>query len=237
MQNCYVADAGDFSKYLLLKYLCKNDLTLGVNWCLVDDESNNDGKHTSYLEKFKDTDKEVVEKLKKIIDSNTRKIDEIQNSGILPINTLYYGKKIPEGTLRFNWFNEGLKTLEKSEIVFFDPDNGLEINSCGKLHTKAKKYIYFDEIYKTYEQGKSIIIYQHSNRSDNVLNQAQSRIQQIKDCLNNLHYDCSIDVLFAGQGTSRFYLIVKNPLHSEVINKNLFLFNTGFLSDIFKNLL
>jgi hypothetical protein len=56
MQNRYVGDVGDFGKYGLLKSLCtanrtnSSNLTLGVIWYLVPDESHNDdGMRTKYL--------------------------------------------------------------------------------------------------------------------------------------------------------------------------------------------
>lgn len=39
MQDRYVGDIGDFGKYGLLRALCAHDLSLGVVWYLVPDES------------------------------------------------------------------------------------------------------------------------------------------------------------------------------------------------------
>ncbi|MBP7186236.1 MAG: hypothetical protein KBA55_05625, partial [Ruminococcus sp.] len=41
-------------------------------------------------------------------------------------NAVYYNKLMPrENEKREKWHNAAMKKLEKSEIVFLDPDNGL----------------------------------------------------------------------------------------------------------------
>jgi len=67
MQNRYVADIGDYGKYGLLSFICKNTgLHLGVNWYLVNPEEvgeneNSDGNKTQYLksEKYMKYDQDI----------------------------------------------------------------------------------------------------------------------------------------------------------------------------------
>lgn len=47
------------------------------------------------------------------------------------------------------------------DLIFFDPDNGLEIKSCRITRAKAVKFVYCDELYDYYNQGRSLLIYQH----------------------------------------------------------------------------
>jgi len=224
MQNRYVGDTGDFGKYLLLKYLCRDDFQLGVNWCLVDDEEqNNDGRHIDYLQNesgvYFESDSDLFYKLKEIVMSQRRDVFHVEKQGVLPSSTIFFSKIIPNYTDRFNWHDNSLEHLKNSDIIFYDPDNGIETQSYGKLHPKAVKYVYFDEIRDAYRNKKSIIIYQHTNRRQKVEAQINKRIDQLSKCLRIS--DKSIGIVYSGQGTSRFYLIVKHSEHVKEINRNL----------------
>jgi hypothetical protein len=224
MQNRYVGDTGDFVKYLLLKNLCTDNLRLGVNWCLVEDEShNNDGKFITYLESenhdFLKVDGGLFTELKGLVASSKRSVDAVQESDILPLQTSYFSEKVPQGTNRFPWHDSSLKKLAACDIIFYDPDNGLEVKSFGKLHPNAIKHIFFDEIRDTYRAGKSIIIYQHTDRSAVARGQINTRVQQLKDCLPIT--DSRIEVLYSGQGTARFFIIIKQDSHAKIIDDRL----------------
>ncbi|MGQ4274953.1 hypothetical protein [Terrihabitans sp. B22-R8] len=53
--------------------------------------------------------------------------------------------------------------LASADLVFFDPDNGLEI-SLRKGRKNSSKFVYLDEIAAFYAAGQSILIYQHFPR-------------------------------------------------------------------------
>jgi hypothetical protein len=46
------------------------------------------------------------------------------------------------------------------DLVFFDPDNGIEVLSkpCGGRD--SSKYVYWDELQETYRSGQSVLVYQ-----------------------------------------------------------------------------
>jgi hypothetical protein len=50
------------------------------------------------------------------------------------------------------------------ELVFFDPDNGLEVKSVAKGWNRSSKYVYESEIGDHYRAGRSALIYQHFPR-------------------------------------------------------------------------
>lgn len=226
MQDRYVGDIGDFGKYLLLKTLCQNKIKLGVNWCFVDpgytpkEMNKNDGKYIGYLYQknknhtfFKQADENLILQLKDIIESNNRTIISIEKSNILPLGTMFVNEEIPVGTKRFNWHAKSLETLKGCDIIFYDPDNGLEIPTCGKLHRDAVKYVYYDEIRDTYSKGKSIIIYQHTNRSKTLKTQINERVLQLKEIGIS---ENTISVIYSKIGISRFYIIIKQQKNDLV---------------------
>jgi len=221
MQDRYVGDTGDFSKYLLLKNLCKDELKLCMIWCLTErDTSGNDGGSISYLDnknnEFFRADQSLFEGLSSIVKSTSRNVNSVMSGKILPESTIFFPATIPDGVKRFDWHEKGLEEGAGCNIIFYDPDNGLEIKSKGRLHEESVKYVFYEEIRQTYREGKSIIIYQHSNR---VKNQILKRKEELCKCLNIPEE--SISVVYAGKGGGRYFIIIKHNDHSKIIDEKL----------------
>ena len=163
MQNRYVGDIGDFAKYALLRRLAgtssEQPIRLGVVWCLYPDESHNtDGRHISYLGRpaFAALDFELISALQKIVGSHCRSIASVANARILPPKTIFCDALscLPKGTpatrgdrllYRSRWAESCLNLTAAAELIFFDPDNGIEVSSVPKHSAKGGKYIYWDE--------------------------------------------------------------------------------------------
>ena len=212
MQNRYVSDLGDFGKYGLLRALCRSndssspELTLGVVWYLVPDESHNaDGKFIRYLEpsqkndrQFKRCDPELYDALADIIRKKDRNVSSIRKCSILPPDTVFYEKPLTfDGTPAYGprarrkriahrngWVQDALSATKDCDIIFIDPDNGLEAGT--KRHQKrGPKYVFFDELEPYCKRGQSLIIYHHTSRRGRAEEQARERLAQIDERLNN----------------------------------------------------
>jgi hypothetical protein len=48
----------------------------------------------------------------------------------------------------------------KGGLIFFNPENGLEVLSCRKGKKDSSKYVYWDEVSKSYGSGHSVLIHQ-----------------------------------------------------------------------------
>lgn len=57
-----------------------------------------------------------------------------------------------------------MATLADRDLVFFDPDNGLEVKSVSKGRKRSSKYAFLDEIADHYRAGRSVLVYQHLDR-------------------------------------------------------------------------
>ncbi len=151
MQNRYTADIGDYGKYALLNFLCK-DLELGVVWYLVPDESHtNDGKFMRYPH-LKYLDSELYSKLLKIL-KKKRAVKAVEQDEILQKGTTFYNDilsfdgislKEREGK-RSEWMRKALNKTKACDIVFFDPDNGIGPKLTKPYHIKGPKYAYLNE--------------------------------------------------------------------------------------------
>jgi hypothetical protein len=195
MQDRYVGDAGDYGKYGLLRRLCGDrggsaHFRLGITWCLFPDESHNgDGRHISYLQKeaFRDLDPYLFDYLKQIVASGNRCVTAIGNGGLFPPSTVFFDELVSrtktDGVLssplerlayRGSWFRKNLEATRNCDVVFFDPDNGIEISSVDKKHPKAGKYVFWDELREFWNRGQSLIIYHHLNRTASVYQQMEA---------------------------------------------------------------
>jgi hypothetical protein len=61
------------------------------------------------------------------------------------------------------YFAECRDLFGDRDLVFFDPDNGIE-RSIPVGRRGSSKYVYWNEIVATFESGASILLYQHFPR-------------------------------------------------------------------------
>lgn len=240
MQNRYVGDIGDFGKYHLLKSLCMGDnneldLSLGVVWYLVPDENHNDdGKHIRYLEqtnsnlaRFRSGDPALYDSLSEIIKAGKRDVSIIQEFNVLPIKTFFYEEPLSyEGMLnnspaarkdrmsyRNRWGSKALEATLGCDVIFVDPDNGLEVKSVKAHQKTGPKYTYFEELAPFVKRGQSLVIYHHLCRSGPAEVQVKERLDQLKE---KLGVD-NIYALLYKRGTLRAFFIVPSSEHVELL--------------------
>lgn len=170
MQNRYTGDIGDFGKYGMLRELCK-DRKLGIVWYLVPDETDkNDGNKIGYLDidkesptqlnidRYRKCDPELYDKLREIVKSNNRNVTAIRDNHILPTN-VFFENYVPQRE-RKKWLQEAHQCVQSCEIIFLDPDNGLQVKSRRAGSKKAPKYVFQDDL-SDFKSSQSLIIYQH----------------------------------------------------------------------------
>ncbi len=212
MQDRYTGDIGDFGKYGLLRALTAPETggppELGVVWCLTPDETGSqDGKHTGYLHlkereknRFANCDEELYLALQGLVDSGSRSVKAVQKSGILPDGTAYHDtaldlrkpEKKPGETVRqardrerTEWREAALETTEGCQLVFLDPDNGLETPSVRPHTVRGAKYVYYEDLDPYLKRGQSLVIYHHLNRGRRSLDQIYRRQREIYEKLGS----------------------------------------------------
>jgi len=166
MKNQYFGDINDYRKYGLLRSITEaSHLRLLVAWMLTPDDGSTDGGFTAYLDDPKQWvkyDPELFHKLHDILkNQQQRKVSLIENTELLP-TTQYFSEYVPDSSLERNtWFGSLAEHAERIELVFLDPDNGIEIKSRPYGRKNSSKYVYWREIKALWESGKSLLIYQH----------------------------------------------------------------------------
>ncbi len=222
MQDRYVGDVGDFGKYALLRRLCgssgERPIRLAVIWCYFPDESHsNDGRHVSYLrsKEFNTLDYELYVRLQTIVEANRRAISSISNAAILPEGTVYCDDPIsqfgtdrlgPDARLnhRIQWLKSCTMRTWGCDLVFFDPDNGVEVASVPKHGLKSGKYIYWDELSPFWQRGNSLLIYHHLNRTASAARQVEVLAQRFVAKLDG----AKILPLVFRRGSSRVFWLI-----------------------------
>ena len=240
MQDCYTGDIGDFGKYGLLRALCPKTadnfgpfLPLGVVWYLFPNEKNADGRLIGYLKKdrwnLRDCDRVIYNKLKKIvITDKDRRVKRIKEDDVLPSCRNFYEEKLEfKNTPVFNatirnqrkesrekWLEGAYDAMTNCEVVFVDPDNGLEVKSTPKLRKKGPKYTFFDDLKCYWEHDKSLVIYQHLNMEAKKEKQLRYRIEQIK-----AHFKPYFGglALYYKRGKPRFFIVLPSKKHKGVL--------------------
>ncbi len=166
MKNQYFGDINDYRKYSLLRLLSGfGKISTAVCWMLTPDDLRPDGHRIQYLsepEKWRKFDPAVFDLLHdQVIQRERRKVNSIQKPELFP-NCLFYSAIIQDDSeQREKFMSNFLRTARKAGLVFFDPDNGIEIKSVPYGRKNSSKYLYFYEVRKAFKDGHSILIYQH----------------------------------------------------------------------------
>lgn len=169
MKEQYVGDVNDYRKYALLRALAGEGRGIGVCWMLTPPDGGADGNKVDYLQQteWARFDPPLFQLLRSIVGKPCRRrLIEIEESDILP-SAVYFGRVLTDvREERGRYFDEARHKFKYCDLVFFDPDNGLEVASKPKGHRHSAKYIYWDEISAVYAAGQSVLVYQHFPRQN-----------------------------------------------------------------------
>jgi hypothetical protein len=227
MQDRYGGDVGDFGKLGLLRHLCGATaqdshpcLKPGVIWYRVADETHNaDGRHTPYLNRnprnlhrFRACDEAVYDALAAVVDRNRRSVAALERANLLP-SAVYWPEVISRP--RRGWFDRALKAMDGCDLVFVDPDNGIECADLRDTQARSRKFVFRSEIHSLVLQGKSVVVYHHTGRLGGTAEE-QTKWQLQKLCDQFSLAEEPFGVLFR-RGTTRAYLILPGPNHRDVL--------------------
>jgi hypothetical protein len=227
MQDRYVGDVGDFAKYALLRRLAgragDRKIRLAVVWCLFPNEThNNDGRHVSYLRRreFEELDDMLLSALRKIVASGKRCISAVSSGRLLPDGTIFCDavasaravlRPSPKDRLqhRAAWLDRCFAATEKSDLVFFDPDNGLEVASVPKHHSSAGKYVYWDELTRFWQRGHTLLVYHHLNRTMPAVRQVSDLRNRFQETLDGA---IALPLVFRRGSCRIFWLVYRSSV-------------------------
>jgi hypothetical protein len=212
MQNRYVGDIGDFVKLALLRALSPG-YRLGVVWYLVPDESHNgDGKYVAYLKKneWRRLDPELFDGLARIVENGERSVAALERhnllhhcrfmSDYLPLPKTYAQRPIAKA----RWREAAVEAVCDCNLVFLDPDNGLQPQGYRPATGKAIKTASFDDLQCFKKAGRTLIVYHHQTRR---AGGHGVEIRHNADRLRNHGFE-SVDVLRASSYSPRAFFLL-----------------------------
>ena len=130
-------------------------------------------------------------------------------------NVVFYPKPTDyyvDGPMRNKRNDEafGELTSEKADLVFFDPDNGID----GDEGTSSK-HVYISDLQRYWDRGQSLLIYHHfgRKRDDTHKKQIQEKVRLLKEQFPG----SSVYSYRLCRGTARVYLLCIQPHHAEMI--------------------
>jgi hypothetical protein len=216
MQNRYVGDIGTFLKLGILRKLMPG-YRLGVAWWLYPDESHNeDARHFSYLQQpdlWWRFDPPLFDTLEQIVKSGQRNVRALETANILP-GAVFASETIPVGKtiagrldLRRQWFETVQRTLDGTDLVFADPNNGLEPVGYGHDSSRAGKIILVDELLALAKPGRCLIVrHRQPLRTDGGF----SAMRNWADRLRERGFD-TVDALRARPYSPRIFFLLNAP--------------------------
>ena len=168
MKNQYYADVNDYRKYGLLRGLVRDrELTLGVAWMLTPDDSGPDGRFTDYAAdptRWREYDPPLFDHLADALSRNARNVTEFETSGLLPDASFFRDVVPDDHHMRVAFSDRLTSTLQGNDLVFLDPDNGIEVSSKPAGRKGSRKFVLWRELHRLFEVGTSLLIYQHYPR-------------------------------------------------------------------------
>jgi hypothetical protein len=172
MKDQYVGDINDYLKYSLLRALGQE--TVGpqlVCWMLTEDDGGVDGRKISYLKDpagYREIDPDLFDALRRIVESGIRTTTAVETNGTLPGST-FFRTRLEDGAVqRSMFFSDLWSQAPGHQIVFFDPDNGLSVDSVPIGRAGSRRYLYCSELDPLVDLDAAAVIYQHFPRVQRV---------------------------------------------------------------------
>ncbi len=222
MQNRYLGDIADFGKFGILRFLSGmrggQALALGTIWYLNEPDevqaARNEGNLINYLNvslynelNFRVCDPDLYDFLRQLVGASLvngieRNVGQIPDGAILPNASQYYDGPVLDDA-RHGWFDAALDQVNDAELVFLDPDIGMETQ-----RNHGRQYALVNELTRALDQGKSLVVYQNPSRNRNTdLNRIQNLNAYLSQHLQDLGHHIQQPIrAFVWQ--SRFFLII-----------------------------
>lgn len=184
MRHQFFGDVNDYRKYALLRALAAGGANrIGVCWMLTPDDGHHGGK-VGYLdqpERYRHFDPHLFDILKRASEQpDSRRLEVVERSGALPCG-LYFNEPLPaRPEARSAYMQACRDAFAEADLVFFDPDNGLDVPSTALTRKTASKYVFLDEVAATYRLGRSVLIYQHFGMAKPWDEQVESHLARLR---------------------------------------------------------
>lgn len=217
MKNQYFADINDYQKYCLLRILAgKNgEMKIAICWMLTNNDTRKDGKFLNYLDcpdQCKKYDPYLFDSLaSSMANPLNRSIKWVEDNHLIPSAVYFSELLLDDREKRQGYFANFHAIVANTDLVFFDPDNGIECKSaiCGRKG--SNKYIYWSELTNAFASGQSILVYQHFIR--------MKRETFTKQLVDEFRKRLNISDVITFTTARVLYLLVPQPRHQHYLTE------------------
>jgi hypothetical protein len=171
----------------------------------------------------------VYDGLYPVLQRERRNVQSVQEEGrVFPPGTAFYPDRLTFDGMpvigaaareervrhRDKWTEGAVLKTDGRDVVFVDPDNGIQVPSAEPHHTRGPKYVFFSELKRltATPHPPSLVIYQHMNHREKVDRQIRRRLEEIGARLDG--HASPVALQFR---TSRFFFVVPTKAHRSVL--------------------
>jgi hypothetical protein len=219
MQNKYFGELSDYRKYGLIRLLTNyGKMKIAVCWMLTVEQNNYKPEKTrkyllpKYQTKYRRCDPQLYDFLKLYSDCKYRDVGILEKPSGRKIvkRCKFYNDTIPD-----NW-NDRMKYFQKfgrqkakgMELIFFDPDNGIETEIVKKKC--SQKHLYWCEMRK-FQSTHSLLIFQWFPRKKHK-EFLRDNAKQLKDRLG-------VKRIFSYSAGTCAYFLIPQPRHIQRLTR------------------
>ena len=102
-------------------------------------------------------------------------------------------------------------------MVCVDPDNGIAHKSKMYDPARGAKYVYMDDLQALWNSGKSLVVYQHIDRSVPTPAQVEKVVAMLQDGLEKAE---PIPLVFH-RGSARVFYVIPQPDRKKIIDERV----------------
>jgi hypothetical protein len=165
-------------------------------------------------EKFRYLDPELSEWLGQVVgEKNGRRTARIETSEMLGFATFQSRILTDNMSERKEYYADCAAKFADCDLVFLDPDNGIEISSVPRGRKNSCKYVYWEEVRRMFSAGASVLIYQHFKREE--------RVKFTIRMAEELRRRTSPDAIFSFRTPHVLFLLAAHERHTPIFRKGL----------------
>jgi hypothetical protein len=217
VKNQYFGDINDYRKYGLLRALCGDEISLAVCWMLTADDDGTDGRKLEYFDRpllFRPFDPPLFDFLEGAARRDgVRDVERIESSGLLGDAVFHRALLTDDLAQREAYLAHALRLAGDRSLIFFDPDNGLEVQSVPAGRRGSCKYLYRAEMSAARAAGHSLLVYQHFPRVN--------RRRYLRELAAQVMAALGTTRLIAARTSHVAFLLLPQPAHEQQIERGL----------------
>ena len=169
MKDQYFGDVNDYRKYGLLRGLSQEgSFSLGICWMLTPNDGRSDGRFVEYAAhpgRWRQFDPSLFDSMTLALGTaDGRHVTHVPHLGFLSGAHFFDALLTDQPQSRVGYFEAMFTAFANAQMIFFDPDNGLEVRSTPYGSRGSSKYLYWREASEAFARGHSLVMYQHFPR-------------------------------------------------------------------------